>query len=89
MIIDLDLDIKNHQAVTDYEGDKEILLYLRADLEDGDFTYAVCGNVVDLTNYLVEIEEAYDVILSAAAYICKTQKIDFNEVMENLKLEEG
>ena len=63
------------------------MFYFRADMDDGGFVYAVCGDVTDLTAYLVEIEEAHDIILSAAAIICKTQGVDFNKVMEAVKLE--
>ena len=34
---------------------------------------------------LLEQDDMYDVFLNVAAYICKKEKIDLNEVIENLK----
>ena len=87
MIRDIDLDIKNYQE-KECDPETEVLFYFRGDLNDESFTYAIVGDVAEIVAYLSDIKESRDIVLSAAAVICKTQDIDFNEVLNEVKLEE-
>ena len=85
MINDIDLDIKNYQKNA-FNPDKEALFYIRSDIKDNDMTYAILGSVEELCALLAEVDEAKSVVLITAAYLCKRDDIDFDDLLEKIEL---
>ena len=83
MIKNVDLDVRNHYEK--HRSKEEVLVYVRADLDDNDMVNIIWGDDIEIMNILLEQKELYDIFLNVAAHIVTEKKIDFNEILEGIK----
>ena len=83
MIKNVDLDVRNHYEK--HRSKSEVLVYIRADLDDNDMVNIIWGDDIEIMNILLEQKELYDIFLNVAAHIVTEKKIDFNEILEGIK----